>query len=215
MSKLIKIITLLNFFRAKEKERASFTFQEAADKTGLSQLSNNDFIRLKSQSITAKTLTLNERIYHKLIRRILDVFTLALDVYNRPNLSNRVEAFTIMMVNAWELFLKAEILDTLGQERVFYSHGKNISISDALPLCLQSNDPVKKNIKILIQLRDHATHPYTTKSAINKINNAQSTVNITSSSFQAVPFKHKIKENNNPELHNYTDIHPYSTKFIN
>jgi hypothetical protein len=97
-------------------------------------------------------------MYQKLVKRSLDAFTLALEMYNRPSLSNRVEAFTIMMVNAWELFLKAEILDALGSDKVFYKNGKSISISDALPLRLQNNDPVKLNIETLIQLRDQATH---------------------------------------------------------
>ncbi|NEX89591.1 DUF3644 domain-containing protein [Aeromonas rivipollensis] len=97
-------------------------------------------------------------MYQQLIKRSLDAFTLALEVYNRPSLCNRVEAFTIMMVNAWELFLKAEILDTFGEEKVFYKNGKSISISDALPLRIQNNDPVKRNIDTLILLRDQATH---------------------------------------------------------
>lgn len=125
---------------------------------GLSQISNDDFIRLMSQSTSVRKLTPNEKMYQKLIKRSLDAFTLALEMYNRPSLSNRVEAFTIMMVNAWELFLKAEILDALGSEKVFYKNGKSISINDALPLRLQNNDPVKLNIETLIQLRDQATH---------------------------------------------------------
>src|SRR5690606_8132272 len=70
----------------------------------------------------------------------------------------RVEAFTILMVNSWELFLKAEILDALGEEKVFYKNGKSISISDALSLRIQNSDPVKRNIDTLISLRDQATH---------------------------------------------------------
>lgn len=331
-----------------EKLKGSYIFKSEVSgwvSEGLSQLSNDDFIRLMSQSTAAKVLTSNEKIYQKLIKRSLDAFTLALEVYNRPSLNNRVEAFAIMMVNSWELFLKAEILDALGEEKVFYSNGKSISISDALTLRLQNNDPVKKNIETLIQLRDHATHllipelqpqlsrlfqanvlnyqeryknqmgnsplsgqsvgmlslvidgpepvigvikesygeltakevlnflkqfeatskdinsdkysisidyklklskktdeadltlstgidgqhaviittakdlntthPYTTKSAIEQINRDQSEVNVTSYSFQAVLFKHKIKANNNSELHNYTDIHRYSAKFLN
>lgn len=376
MPRVDKRVLLLDFFREKEKDGRSFTFQEAAEKTGYSpksvnkyiseklkgkfifksekggwvskgcsQLSNDDFVRLMSQSTAAKVLTPDEKIYQKLIKRSLDAFTLALEVYNRPSLSNRVEAFAIMMVNSWELFLKAEVLDSLGHEKVFYSNGKSISISDALPLRLQNNDPVKKNIETLIQLRDHATHllipelqpqlsrlfqanvlnyqeryknqmgnsplsgqsvgmlslvidgpepeigvikesygeltakevltflkqfeetskdvdsdkytisidyklklskktdeadltlstgvdgqqaviittakdlnathPYTTNSAIEQINRDQSELKVTSYSFQAVLFKHKIKANNNSEYHNYTDIHRYSAKFVN
>lgn len=125
---------------------------------GLTKISNNDFIRLMSQSTSSKEITPQERMYQQLIKRSLDAFILALEVYNRPSLCNRVEAFTILMVNAWELFLKAEILDILGEDKVFYKNGKSISISDALPLRVQNSDPVKKNIETLILLRDQATH---------------------------------------------------------
>ncbi|HDZ9245429.1 DUF3644 domain-containing protein [Vibrio cholerae] len=311
---------------------------------GLSQVSNDDFIRLMSQSTSARKLTPNEKMYQKLIKRSLDAFILALEVYNRPSLSNRVEAFTIMMVNAWELFLKAEILDALGSEKVFYKNGRSISISDALPLRLQNNDPVRLNIETLIQLRDQATHllipelqpqlsrlfqanvlnyqeryrnqmgnsplagqsvgmlslvldgpepeigvikecygditasevasflkqfetnakeinsdkysisieyklaltknpsnadltlsvgyngqqaviitqakdlntthPHTTNEAINKINSILGSKKINRHSFQAICYKHKIKQDNNSTHHNFTDIHRYSEAFV-
>ena len=311
---------------------------------GLTQMSNDDFIRLMSQSTSSRKLTPEEKMYQKLIKRSLDAFTLALEMYNRPSLSNRVEAFTIMMVNSWELFLKAEILDVLGSEKVFYKNGKSISISDALPLRLQNNDPVKLNIETLIQLRDQATHllipelqpqlsrlfqanvlnyqeryrnqmgnsplagqsvgmlslvldgpepeigvikecygditasevtsflnqfesnskeidsdkysisidyklaltknpsnadltlsvgdngqqaviitqtkdlntthPHTTNEAIDKINSELGSKEVNRHSFQAICFKHKVKQNNNSLHHNFTDIHRYSESFV-
>ncbi|EJG0936484.1 TPA: DUF3644 domain-containing protein [Vibrio parahaemolyticus] len=311
---------------------------------GLTQMSNDDFIRLMSQSTSSRKLTPEEKMYQKLIKRSLDAFTLALEMYNRPSLSNRVEAFTIMMVNSWELFLKAEILDALGSEKVFYKNGKSISISDALPLRLQNNDPVKLNIETLIQLRDQATHllipelqpqlsrlfqanvlnyqeryrnqmgnsplagqsvgmlslvldgpepeigvikecygditasevtsflkqfesnskeidsdkysisidyklaltknpsnadltlsvgdngqqaviitqakdlntthPHTTNEAIDKINSELGRKEVNRHSFQAICFKHKVKQNNNSPHHNFTDIHRYSESFV-
>lgn len=144
-----------------EKLKGKFIFKSENNhfiSKGLTNISNDEFIRLMSQSTSSKEITPQENMYQQLIKRSLDAFTLALEVYNRPSLCNRVEAFTIMMVNAWELFLKAEILDAFGEEKVFYQNGKSISISDALPLRIQSNDPVKRNIDTLILLRDQATH---------------------------------------------------------
>lgn len=144
-----------------EKLKGKFIFKSESNyfiSKGLTKISNDEFIRLMSQSTSSKEITPQEKVYQQLIKRSLDAFTLALEVYNRPSLCNRVEAFTIMMVNAWELFLKAEILDVFGEERVFYKNGKSISISDALPLRIQNNDPVKRNIDTLILLRDQATH---------------------------------------------------------
>nr|WP_245195834.1 DUF3644 domain-containing protein [Aeromonas sanarellii] len=129
-----------------EKLKGRFIFKSENNyflSKGLTNISNDEFIRIMSQSTSSKEITPQEKMYQQLIKRSLDAFTLALEVYNRPSLCNRVEAFTIMMVNAWELFLKAEILDAFGEEKVFYKNGKSISISDALPLRIQSNDPVK------------------------------------------------------------------------
>jgi len=125
---------------------------------GLLELSNEQFLSVLSQSAKAKSLTPKDRLYNKLIERSLDGFTLALEVYNRPSMKNRVEAFTIMMVNAWELLLKAELLKSTGYSSIFYSEDRSISISDALKKRLQENDPVRKNIETLIELRDQAIH---------------------------------------------------------
>ena len=87
---------------------------------GVAALSNEEFLAVMSQSAKAKKKTLEEQFYEKLVERSLDAFTLALEVYNRPSMKNRVEAFTIMMVNAWELLLKAKILKVEGYDKIFY-----------------------------------------------------------------------------------------------
>ena len=125
---------------------------------GLLGISNDEYLQLMSQSTSAKELTPDQKLYKKLIERSLDAFTLALEVYNRPSLTNRVEAFTIMMVNSWELLLKGDILNTFGYDKVFYKNGKSISVSDALTLRFLKHDPVYRNIETLIKLRDQATH---------------------------------------------------------
>lgn len=125
---------------------------------GLCALSNDEFIVLMSQSVKVRQKSPEEQFHGKLVSRSLDAFTLALEVYNRPSMKNRVEAFAIMMVNAWELLLKAEILKAEGYEKIFYDRDKSISISDAVKRRLQEKDPVRINLETLIELRDHAIH---------------------------------------------------------
>lgn len=125
---------------------------------GIQKVSNDDFISLMSQSLKAKTLTPDIKIYKSLLKRSLDAFILSLEVYNRPSLDNRVEAFCILSVNAWELLLKAEIIKSLGIDTVFKKNGYSICISEAINKRLQQNDPVKKNLDTLIELRDGAVH---------------------------------------------------------
>ncbi|QYJ92062.1 DUF3644 domain-containing protein [Shewanella spartinae] len=125
---------------------------------GISVLSNDEFLAVMSQSAKAKQKKPEEQFHDKLVSRSLDAFTLALEVYNRPSMKNRVEAFAIMMVNAWELLLKAEILKAEGYEKIFYDGDKSISISDAVKRRLQEKDPVRINLETIIDLRDHAIH---------------------------------------------------------
>ncbi|HDT2306030.1 TPA: DUF3644 domain-containing protein [Citrobacter braakii] len=117
---------------------------------GIQRISNDDFISLMSQSLKAKSLTPELKIYKSLLKRSLDAFVLSLEVYNRPTLDNRVEAFCILSVNAWELLLKAEILKYSGMDSVFKKNGYSISVTDAINKRLQQNDPVKKNLDTLI-----------------------------------------------------------------
>lgn len=125
---------------------------------GIQKISNDDFICLMSQSLKAKNLTPEIKIYKSLLKRSLDAFILSLEVYNRPTLDNRVEAFCILSVNAWELLLKAELLKYSGMDAVFNKNGYSVSITDAINKRLQQNDPVKKNLDTLIELRDGAIH---------------------------------------------------------
>ncbi|TYR84308.1 DUF3644 domain-containing protein, partial [Citrobacter freundii] len=64
----------------------------------------------------------------------------------------------MLSVNAWELLLKAELLKYLGMDAVFKKNGYSVSITDAINKRLQQNDPVKKNLDTLIELRDGAIH---------------------------------------------------------
>ena len=145
-----------------EKLLDKYVFQSGGRSTyrcdGVASLSNDEFISVMSQSAKAKLKTPEEQFHEKLIGRSLDAFTLALEVYNRPSMKNRVEAFAIMMVNAWELLLKAEILKIDGYERIFYDGDKSISITDAIKRRLQQKDPVRINLETLIVLRDQAVH---------------------------------------------------------
>lgn len=125
---------------------------------GVLKLSDDEFCQLMSQSLKAKALTPDLRLSRSLMKRSLDAFTLALEVYNRPSLENRVEAFCIFSVNAWELMLKATLIKTSGSDAVFQKNRRSISITDAVNKTLQQNDPIRKNIEALIELRDSAIH---------------------------------------------------------
>ena len=51
-----------------------------------------------------------EHIYSHLVESSLSAAAAAIEIYNKPNFTYREEAFTILLINAWELLLKAKIL---------------------------------------------------------------------------------------------------------
>lgn len=125
---------------------------------GLLAISDDDFFRITSQSTQAKVLTDDDKLYNKLIKRSLNAFTVALEVYNRPSLENRVEAFAIMMTNAWELLLKSQILKAKGFDSLIDQDGKSIPISEAINFKYQKDSADKDNLNQLISLRNDAIH---------------------------------------------------------
>lgn len=125
---------------------------------GINKLSNDDFYRLMSQSLNTQSKSPDEVLSEQLIKRSHDAFTLALEVYNRPTLGNRVEAFTIMMVNAWELMLKSELSKRDGAHSIFKEGDFSISIREAMSKLIEPSENVSKNLETLIDLRDHAIH---------------------------------------------------------
>ncbi|MEG3346763.1 DUF3644 domain-containing protein [Pseudoalteromonas sp. P80D2] len=125
---------------------------------GLLSLSDDDFFRITSQSTQAKVLSDDEKLYQKLIKRSLNAFTVALEVYNRPSLENRVEAFAIMMTNAWELLLKAQILKAQGFDSLFEENGRSIPVGQAIDFRYPSKSADKDNLNQLVSLRNDAVH---------------------------------------------------------
>lgn len=144
-----------------EHLKGKFVFQNTRPhlhSQGLLSISDDDFLRITSQSIQAKVLTDDQKLYNKLIKRSLNAFTVALEVYNRPSLENRVEAFTIMMTNAWELLLKSQVLKSKGFDSLIDSDGKSISISEAVNYKYPNDSADKDNLNQLISLRNDAIH---------------------------------------------------------
>jgi len=117
----------------------------------------------------------------------IDAMLAAIEVYNKPNFSYREETFSILAINAWELLLKARILqlsnnkvssilkfekrqkaDGALSEKLYYVKNKSgtylsVGIFRAIDL-LESEyggklgNPAKKNIELLCEVRDSAVH---------------------------------------------------------
>lgn len=108
-----------------------------------------------------KTLPIEQipSLVQRLIERSVDSFYLAIENYNRPTLSNRIESFCIMMINAWELLIKALLVKKSGENSILTPDGYSINVSKAVrTLFPKPENPVRGNLELVIDLRNQATH---------------------------------------------------------
>jgi hypothetical protein len=110
----------------------------------------------------------------------------AIEIYNKPDFKYREETFSILMINSWELLLKAKIikenggdlksiyimvnkvgkkgnkLKTLTPDLNRSQNPKTIGLPKCLTICEQEpislNPTVKENIYLLMEIRDTAIH---------------------------------------------------------
>lgn len=112
--------------------------------------------------------------YQLLVDKAVTACVSAIEIYNKPDFKFREESFSILMINAWELLLKAKLLaDNEDEKEAIYfknkgeivktasGNPKTISITKALNL-LESSGSIKNvvsdNIRLLIEIRDESVH---------------------------------------------------------
>lgn len=102
----------------------------------------------------------------RLVDKSFEAYVLALETINRVTIQYRLEAFCYLICNAWELLLKAKIIDERGNtECIYYRNNRNrtprrtLSLSHCLNRVMQNrSDPVRRNIERIEELRDEAVH---------------------------------------------------------
>lgn len=126
---------------------------------GVLVLSDAQYFAHMSQKSPATGERLRNTLARRLVGRAFAALTLALEVYNRPTLRNRVESFAILIVNAWELLLKAELVEHNGENAVYYPESnRSLSLRDVLKRAFADNDPVRMNLEQVESIRDDAIH---------------------------------------------------------
>jgi len=94
----------------------------------------------------------------KLVDKSIEAFILGLEIYNKPTIKYRIEGFSFFNINAWELMLKAELLNR-GEEIFYRQNGRTISISDVIKkIYTDKNQPLRLNLEKIIELRNTSTH---------------------------------------------------------
>lgn len=107
----------------------------------------------------------NPGLKGRLVDKSVDAYVLALETINRLSIRYRVEAFCYLICNAWELLLKAKILEDSGKkDAIFYKAQKgkpkrSLSLRDCLEQVIPNQlDPERRNIERIAELRDESVH---------------------------------------------------------
>lgn len=102
-----------------------------------------------------------------LVENSIEAYILALETINRLSIKYRVETFTYLICNAWELLLKAKMLDDAGNNRDTIYRGKktrgerreSLSLRECLERVIPStSSPERRNIECIADLRDESVH---------------------------------------------------------
>ena len=103
-----------------------------------------------------------QRLINLMLEKSQESFLLAIETYNKPTIRFRVEGFSFFICNAWELLLKAYLLNR--GESIYYKNKKTnqnrtISLGDAIKkIFTNDKDPLRKNLEIVLGIRHMATH---------------------------------------------------------
>jgi hypothetical protein len=99
-----------------------------------------------------------------LLRKSKDNMMLALELYNRPSLENRLDGFILLFCTAWEQLLKAELIEKEGEQSIYRRASKpnrrkeTISLRKCLEKIFAADDKRRKNLEIIVDYRDTAVH---------------------------------------------------------
>ncbi len=88
-------------------------------------------------------------------------FLLSIEIFNKPTIDYRLEGSVFFLCNAWELLLKAKLLSDGKDIHYPEKNGisRSISLSEAAARVMTNEkDPVRVNLKVIISLRNLATH---------------------------------------------------------
>lgn len=96
-----------------------------------------------------------------LLNKSKEAFMMAIEVYNKPTIHYRLEGFSFFICNAWELMLKAHIINKNGQNAIYYPDKPNRTLS--LEKCIQlvftnEKSPIRQNLAKIAELRNTSTH---------------------------------------------------------
>lgn len=86
---------------------------------------------------------------------------MGLEIYNKPTIKYRVEGFSFFICNAWELMLKAYLVNKDGEQSIYYKDKANrtLSLNKVIDIIFTNkHDGMRENLEKIIDLRNTSTH---------------------------------------------------------
>lgn len=80
-----------------------------------------------------------------LIKNSIAAYFAAIEIHNKPNITYRYETVTLLIMNAWELALKAYIKKYIKNRSIFTEDGHTISLDRSLDYVAEHRNAIKSN----------------------------------------------------------------------
>lgn len=96
-----------------------------------------------------------------LVDKSIEAFIMGIEIYNKPTIKYRIEGFSFFICNAWELMLKAYIINNDSEEAIYFKDSKDrtISLENAVEIVFpDKHGSLRKNLLQIIELRNTSTH---------------------------------------------------------
>lgn len=101
---------------------------------------------------------MDEKHFEFLKQKSIDSFLLSLEIFNKPTIDYRLEGCVFFLCNAWELMLKAKLLED-GKTIYYPNTSRTYSLAESIKRVLTNHkDPVRVNLELINTLRNTATH---------------------------------------------------------
>ena len=107
-------------------------------------------------------------VLSNLMKNSIAAYFGAVEIHNKPNILYRYETTTLLLMNSWELILKAYIRKRIKKQSIYTRDGHTISLDKALNYVeahINSQEPksfsaVKENLCLIEEYRNNIVHYY-------------------------------------------------------
>lgn len=107
-------------------------------------------------------------VQNNLLKNSIAAYFAAIEIHNKPNFCYRYETTTLLLMNAWELVLKAFVKKYIKSKSIYTKDGHTISIDKAIDYAeeyINSNEhkafnAIKENLLLIEEYRNNVVHYY-------------------------------------------------------